>query len=348
MAREYARIRISIASDGDVEALSPMAQWLYFRVFIADPKLSHCGIGDWRPKRLLGKARGLTLAMVLDAAAELERTRFALFDDDTEEYLVRSYIRTEELMRNPKMAVAVGDAYLSAASRPLRAVIATEVLRDRVDHPEYSTWTHAISREAVALLASAPSSDEVPYVDVFANPIGNPETVPNSHAVAVQNGNDEPVAKPNVDPGVDWVSETGPDSLHLAPNPLQPAPISGGDVSTEGHQEPPPADPNDPPPRFCPKHMPDGTSAACLDCRKHRQAHDRWQTARTAAAATAAAEERLAQAQTTAMAIVECGRCDDDGYAGGQVCAHRDHATAETRAAARAQVAAALGKGGDA
>ncbi len=37
MAREYARIRMSVNEDEDIENLSADAQWLYFRVLIPEP-----------------------------------------------------------------------------------------------------------------------------------------------------------------------------------------------------------------------------------------------------------------------------------------------------------------------
>lgn len=341
MAREYARIRISIAGDNHVEQLTPAAQWLYFRILIPDPKLSHCGVTDWRPKRLINKAAGLTLDYIEAAAAELERERFALFDDNTEEVLVRSYLRSEELLRNPKMAVAVADAYLGVASRQLKAAIASEVHRDKKDHPDYSSWTHAISREAVEILLTAKTSDEVPYVDTFGNANSDPERVPTTN----QNGNGIPNRKGNPDPGSDTQSETQADSLHLVPTSLQPAHVEGY-VSTEGHQATGP-DPSSSPPRYCPQHMPNGHTGKCPACGDHRRAFDAWMANATLdqkraeqERAQAEAAERETAAIGRAMAIAECELCDDDGYRGTTVCDHQEHA--DTNAAGMAKVRAAL------
>lgn len=51
-------------------------------------------------------------------------------------------------------------------------------------------------------------------------------------------------------------------------------------------------------------------------------------------------------AHLTRAAIDECGLCDRKGYRGAVVCDHREHASAETRAAAREALRVALGKGG--
>lgn len=342
MAREYARIRISIAGDNHVEQLTPAAQWLYFRILIPDPKLSHCGVTDWRPKRLINKAAGLTLDYIEAAAAELERERFALFDDNTEEVLVRSYLRSEELLRNPKMAVAVGDAYLGVASRQLKAAIASEVHRDKADHPDYSSWTHSISREAVELLLTAKTSDEVPYVDTFTNP--NP--VRNTDAEQVPTTNQNGNQKPNPDRGHETQSETQADSLHLVPTSLQPAPIEGY-VSTEGHQGTEP-DPNSPPASRCPQHIDDPKPPPCGACADARHANQAWKLDQRKAEqerARTEAAERVNASASRALAIAECELCDDDGYRGTTVCDHQEHA--DTNARGIAMVRAAMAKGAD-
>ncbi|MGH3954503.1 MAG: hypothetical protein ACRDTI_10755 [Mycobacterium sp.] len=334
MAREYARIRISIAGDGHVEQLTPAAQWLYFRILIPDPKLSHCGVTDWRPKRLINKAAGLTVDYIETAAAELERERFALFDDDTEEVLVRAYVRSEELLRNPKMAVAVADAYLGVSSRQLKAVIASEVRRDKEDHPDYSSWTHAISRESVELLLTSKTSDQVPYVDTFGNPNTDTEQVPTTN----QKGNGIANQKGNQDPGTETQSETQADSLHLhiQPNSLQPAP-SRGYVSTEGHQGAEP-DPTNPPPPHCSKH-PGGTSEPCHACRDARELRTQWDWAKVERQRAEREAEQQVAYEAKLAAIALCEMCDDDGYRGTHVCDHVDRGTTAAKGSALARAA---------
>lgn len=142
MPRKYARTKLSINDDPDFEDLSTEAQWLYQRVMMTDDTLSACGVMDWRPKRLLRKSRTITLKKILDAAAELERTRFALFDLETEEALIRTYVRHDEPLRNPRNAAAVISAYRAACSPELRAAVVTEVIRDYADNPDYLSLIH--------------------------------------------------------------------------------------------------------------------------------------------------------------------------------------------------------------
>lgn len=171
--RDHARVRISLAEDNHFEELSMDAQWLYIRVLVPEPSLSYCGIADWRPKRLLGKSMDMTMDRLLDAAAELERERFSLFDLTTEEVLVRSYIRSDEILRNPKMVPAVLKAYRLAASKQLRAAVVSECLRAKEQHPEFSSWTHVSAGPEMAKLLARPSSKEIPYVSQYGDRIGN-------------------------------------------------------------------------------------------------------------------------------------------------------------------------------
>lgn len=131
---------------------------------------------------------------------------------------------------------------------------------------------------------------------------------------------------------------------YTQPNPTQPirslVDSSGGVTSVDAR------DPDTP--TVCARH-PNGNprDEPCNGCRAVAQAAARAELAAKADAERAAAAQREADAVARAMAIVECDQCDDDGYVGTQVCDHREHATAETRAAARAQVMAALAKDGD-
>lgn len=182
MPREYARIRLSIAEDEDFEDLTPAAQWLYLRVLLPDPSLNNAGVCDWRPNRLIGKANGIDLAYILDAAAELEQQRYVLFDVATEEALIRTYIRNDELLRNPKMALSVVSGYQATASKTLRAFIVTEVLKARDEHPEFSSWEHEISKAEVDRLLTRKGSDSVNYTNQIEVPITNLITNPNPGA----------------------------------------------------------------------------------------------------------------------------------------------------------------------
>ncbi|QBP33299.1 MerR-like HTH DNA binding protein [Gordonia phage BrutonGaster] len=159
MARDHARISIDIADDDELEDLSTDAQWLYFRVLLPDPSLNHCGVADWRPRRLAVKSRDMTPERLVAAAAELEASRFAIFDEETEEVLVRSFIRNDHVLRNPKVAVALLKAYRMVASKHLKSLILAEVAREYEEHPEYSSWTSTLCGDDLQKLLERYESD---------------------------------------------------------------------------------------------------------------------------------------------------------------------------------------------
>lgn len=310
MAREHARIWLDINDDDDFEQLGPIAQWLYVRVLLTDATLNYCGVADWRPKRLLRKAAGLTLGDVLGAAAELEQKRYALFDLDSEEVLVRSYIRRDELLRNPKMAATVIKAYPAIASSTLRAAVVTEVLRIKAEHPEYSSWAHKDTGAGLSRLLGKTSLEEVGYTlqitipDAVQN--GIPHPVENTYRAAVQNGNPDVVQNGIPDHTPDHQSQSARNPS-TSTSTLHPAPL-GGYVSTEGHQGGEP-DPNLPPPEHCPKH-PEGTDAPCRACGGARQRREAWE-----ADNAGAAEAVRAAAKAKARKVrEECPDCDEAGW----------------------------------
>ncbi|PTR42046.1 hypothetical protein C8K38_111215 [Rhodococcus sp. OK611] len=341
MAREYARTRISIADDEDIESLSADAQWLYFRVLIPEPTLNYAGVADWRPNRLIRKAQDMTIGRLLAAAAELEQRNYLLFDLETEEVLVRSYIRSDELLRNPKMAASVIKACRSIASRTLRAAVVTEVSREQQEHPEYSSWGHKDTREDLSRLVSRPGLDSVGYT----NQITNPDSVRITNGI----GDSDPISITNritnrigdVDPGADHQSEHQSDSVRIPSNSTMhhsPATMSGY-VSPEGHQ----GDEAEPAPN-CLQH-PDGTTAPCRACGDARQAREAWDRRRLVAEVAERRVEARRRAEAIAATVAACNLCDDDGYVGTVVCDH-DPETPERNRRGSKLVRDALAKAG--
>jgi hypothetical protein len=139
VARKYAQIKLAIWGDDDFRELSPQAQHLFF-VVITSPTMNHCGVADWRPGRIAAMASGWTVDDINTAAAELVDRLYLVIDEETEEVLVRSFIRHDELMRQPKMAVAVAKAHDSVASSVIRGVVVHELNRLRADEPGLNGW----------------------------------------------------------------------------------------------------------------------------------------------------------------------------------------------------------------
>ncbi|MGN6724064.1 MAG: hypothetical protein ACTHJM_15770 [Marmoricola sp.] len=139
MARTYAAIKVSIWGNDDFTALSPMAQWLYFHLS-SHPTLSLVGVADWRPRKIPSKAVGLTHGVVESAREELLEGDYILIDDDTEEVLVRSFLRHDGCLKRPKMGDAIMSAYADIASRRLKSQVTSELQRLHDESPEYAAF----------------------------------------------------------------------------------------------------------------------------------------------------------------------------------------------------------------
>lgn len=140
MARDRANIKTNIWASGDWRALSLPSQWLY-KALLTHPMLSYAGVTDWRPGRLAALA-GLSSVEILNAAGtELSMRQFILVDEATEEVLVRSFIKHDGLLKQPKLTVSMCNAFAAVASQPIREVIAFELQKLHEREPDLKAWS---------------------------------------------------------------------------------------------------------------------------------------------------------------------------------------------------------------
>ncbi len=139
MARDHARLMTSIWADADFTALSSDAQRLYL-LALSQSSLSYVGVVPFTVRRWSGLARNTTEKHVRRAVSELEATRYVLVDDDTEELLVRSFIRNDGLLASPNVCRAAVKAYRAVVSPRLRTAVLLEVHRLQEDQPDARGW----------------------------------------------------------------------------------------------------------------------------------------------------------------------------------------------------------------
>jgi hypothetical protein len=130
MARRYAQVRPDMWLDDDWRALTAPAQHLYL-VILTDPGLSYAGVAEWKPGRLRQRAQEWNATDLLVAAQECSGRHFLIFDDETEEVAVRSFLRHDGLMKQPRMAVSMASAFGQIGSNKIRAAIVFELSRLR-------------------------------------------------------------------------------------------------------------------------------------------------------------------------------------------------------------------------
>lgn len=132
--RSYASVYLTIWSDPDFRELPWDAQWLYF-VMLTHPTLSACGVMDWRESRLASMADGVTVRSLREAAWQLGQRRLIAVDPDTEEGLVRSFVRHDGPLKSPNLTKALVREYGGIASLKLMELVSVEVRRAVEEDP---------------------------------------------------------------------------------------------------------------------------------------------------------------------------------------------------------------------
>jgi hypothetical protein len=174
MARGHGRVNVEIWGDPDWRSLPPQAQHLYLLLWTS-PGLTYCGTHDWRPGRLTGLAHGWTADDIRAAADCLAARHFVVIDPDTEEILLRSWVRFDGLLSQPRMAVSCVTAYAAVASDLIRSVLVHELTRAREGDPQWSCWTDARVSRVLAHPAAEPkgwATPEDPFGDGFTPGFG--------------------------------------------------------------------------------------------------------------------------------------------------------------------------------
>ncbi|MGN6197343.1 hypothetical protein [Humibacter sp.] len=139
MAREKASINIDIWGDADFRDLTDPAQSLYFKL-MSHPKLDYCGVVEFHPGRLAALTREATSDHIMIAAQELSEKFWCVFDQSTDEVLVRGFLRHDGVLLQPRLAVSAAKAYAAVASNKIRAVIVHEVKRFKRENPDLAAW----------------------------------------------------------------------------------------------------------------------------------------------------------------------------------------------------------------
>lgn len=163
MARDRANIRTDIWNDDDFRRLSTHAQLLYLQL-LTSATLTYAGVADWRPKRIAALASGRTPEEVESAADELVHGLYVVIDENTEEVLIRSFLKHDGLLQKPNVAKAMTTAYGQVYSMTLKGVIVHELNRL---HERFPEWKGFAVREVQDLLrkGSVNPSELVPDGD---------------------------------------------------------------------------------------------------------------------------------------------------------------------------------------
>ena len=142
MARDRANINTSIWTDQDFRDLTMAEQHLY-KLLMTHPTLSYAGVVDWRPARIAAMTADTTGESIRVAAGGLQAKRYVFIDEETEEILVRSFLRHDGLLKQPKLSISMVNAFGAIASKRIREVVTHELQRLFGESPEWAAFTQA-------------------------------------------------------------------------------------------------------------------------------------------------------------------------------------------------------------
>lgn len=160
MARSHAKIMAAIWDDEDFVTLNSGPQRLY-KLLLTQRKLTLVGLLTYTPSRWARLAADTTLASVEGDIDELEASAFVIVDRDTDELLIRTFVKNDaangRLLDNVNLLRGVWNAWTAIESRQLRLVAVENVPASVWDSPKATPPTQAL--ELRAHLLQTPSSD---------------------------------------------------------------------------------------------------------------------------------------------------------------------------------------------
>ncbi len=125
---DYGKLMSSIWSDPEFTALDAGAQQLYC-LLISYPTRNLAGVLPLTLRRWANSTRGATVASVTDALRDLAASRFVVVDWNTEEVLIRTFIRNDEVHKQPNLMTAARRFCLQVDSPTLKWALHAELTR---------------------------------------------------------------------------------------------------------------------------------------------------------------------------------------------------------------------------
>jgi hypothetical protein len=258
MARDYGQIQHRIWADPEWRALDADAQLLYL-LLLSQPSMNQAGVLPMQLRKWSRCVHGWTVGSVDEAIERLAAARFLVVDEDTEEVLVRSFIRNDGSYRIPGVLKSALKSATAVQSPAIRAALAVEL--GRLPALEGKTAVDGTTAIRATRAALNPGAEPIP----------------------------EPIPEGIDDRCVSNPSRMG--STEPIPEPIAEPPLSvSGSVSGVPHVEnlggksapPPPRELDDEPP-LCAKHhgQDRDTIPPCRACGRLR---GNWELARDHAA----------------------------------------------------------------
>lgn len=141
MARSYGKLTSTIWVDQDFRGLPNTTTQLLFVALISQPDISACGRLSVATRRWASGMAGASRDDIEAALDALESAGFVWVDYDTDELLVRSFVKHDNGVSNPRRLAAIRNAVTEITSESLRSKLLHEYpfLSDNEDYGERFT-----------------------------------------------------------------------------------------------------------------------------------------------------------------------------------------------------------------
>lgn len=344
MARNYGKLWFNLFSSDDFTR-QPRLDKLLYVALIGQQSVNAAGITPLYLRRWARAMRDgehmATDEEIMLSLIRLEERRYAFTDDYTGELLVRTFIRNDQVDKQPNVLKGAMSDAAALQSPKLAAVLLSE-----------------LERMTVPVITSAKGPEVAKRMQ---QQLDNHVTAALDHLKTLSEGLTEPFPKPFAEdfpegfvfPQVgEPLAEGFPEGLSKPPVvvtvAVAPSPSADGYVGRARAREAKTAltehQATQRPPETCTTH-PDGTTASCRACGKARTAADVWDHELTRRLGALRSAEANDAAELRAAQIASCELCDADGYRDGRLCSH-DPEDDTRREHGMALVRAALTKGG--
>lgn len=159
MPRDHARTYTAIWDDKDWRKLDQPAQHTYW-MLTSNKDISYCGALDFIPGRFIDHTAGLTEVKFKASIRMLERHRYIVVDRKSQELLVRSFIRHDNILARRNIGNACARALGKVHSQSIREVVLHELARLWLDDSTREGWVGFKDYDPMAFdMACAMASD---------------------------------------------------------------------------------------------------------------------------------------------------------------------------------------------
>jgi hypothetical protein len=192
MAQDFAPLFRSIWSDDDFRALTGDAQRIYL-MLLSHPDRNAAGVLSLTRKKWTRLSADETPARLAASLTELDDASFIVVDDETEEVLVRSYIRRAKVYTHIRLMANALREVSEVESERLRSALGQELMRlPRLAVPEHNERMATEARttqdrldELASMMCDAPPD---PPGQGLAHGMAHPMADPMAHPTVVVAG----------------------------------------------------------------------------------------------------------------------------------------------------------------